>query len=357
MKPTSSQFEEFKLVTEFIDGLYKHTIAEREEPGRYETWTWTETLGEGTFGTVYKETCAEGGGNLRAVKQIRRSFIRWNEISIQVRLRSYPEHFVQLAGRFEDKYNIYLAMEYLSGDLDALLKEGDLPEDDTKSVTKQILAGLERLHKEDICHRDLKPGNILIARWIPLSVKIGDFGVSKYFGGKTEWRTTAGTRPFMVPEVWGFGDQNTSSYTTAVDIWSLGCLVYFMITKELPFPEARNLINFLHGRDTFPPGTAVALTIPHSAIGFISSLLQPLPAEQASASKAQLHSWLLIKERHETMWTNISPGTIKKASEPEAKPIVGSSKDPALGAKGQSAPVHTSDPNTHTRASAPLLEK
>lgn len=104
-------------------------------------------------------------------------------------------------------------MEYL----DTLLQETDLTENDAKKVTKQILTGLEIKHKESICHRDLKPSNILIAKWIPISVKIADFGVSKHIDG-TGCRAETGTRPFMAPEVWCLGDEESSVYTTAVDI-------------------------------------------------------------------------------------------------------------------------------------------
>ncbi|KAI5850551.1 kinase-like domain-containing protein [Morchella snyderi] len=294
MPPTFSQFQKLKLVTEFIDGCYKHTIAGK--PPRCETWTRAGTLGEGSFSTVYKENCNQTSA-VRAVKQIKKALAKANELAILAQLGSYPDNFVQLSGWFEDQNHIYLAMEYLpAGDLDTFLKEQDLSEDDTKTVTKQILAGLEIMHKEAICHRDLKPGNILIARRTPVWVKIADFGVSKDFGGSTECRTMTGTRYFMAPEVLGLGDTNEdgSEYTTAVDMWSLGCLVYFMFTKRPPFPENWHLNHFLQGKNTFPPSSSIVGQnhIPHPAIEFIAGLLRPLPNDRPRASEAQSHSWL-----------------------------------------------------------------
>lgn len=234
---------------------------------------------------------------------------------------------MRLAGWFEDENNIYLAMEYLPGDLGVLLREQDLSENDTKRITKQILAGLEIMHKKDICHRDLKPSNILIAKWMPISVKIADFGVSKHFDG-TEGRTETGTRPFMAPEVCGFCE--SSVYTTAIDMWSLGCLVYFMMTKRTPFPEPRNLVDFMKGQGKFPQSSA----IPYSAFEFIASLLLPLPEARAPASKAQLHSWLEIKEQHETLWTPLSPNLCDEPALTAAPQLVtGAGKDPVLGSK------------------------
>ncbi|KAI5837749.1 kinase-like domain-containing protein [Morchella snyderi] len=197
----AQHFERFgqqRLTTEFLDGspfIYRHTYSNHGTPLRVENWARTETLGSGTYGTVYKEACAETKG-VRAVKRIDRTLAKSNELDILAKLRAYPEHFVRFLGWFNDSEYIYLAMEYLPGDLDELMKERDLSEDETKMVTKQILAGLEIMHGKDICHRDLKPGNILVARRIPLTIKIADFGVSKSLVG-TQARTTTGTTAFM----------------------------------------------------------------------------------------------------------------------------------------------------------------
>lgn len=244
-------------------------------------------------------------------------------------------------------------MEYLPGDLGGLLKERDLCEDETKRVTKQILTGLETLHKKGICHRDLKPGNILIGKWAPLSVKIGDFGVSKHSDGSTEWRTTTGTTPFMAPEIQELSTscEESSAYTTAVDIWSLGCLVYYMITKTLPFPETRNLIDFLRNQSPFPLRTAVARTVPDPAIEFIASLLQPLPANRAPASRALLHSWLLIEKRDETIWPDISSDTSEPVSAPGTKQRGRIARDLTLAAKGKYAAVDKPGQKAQPRAS------
>jgi serine/threonine protein kinase len=213
-------------------------------------------------------------------------------------------------------------MEYLPGDLGAMMKDHNISENETKMVTKQILAGLEIMHERNICHRDLKPGNILIAKWIPLTVKIADFGVSKSLDG-TQGRTTTGTKPFMAPEIWGFGQSSSSAYTTAVDLWSLGCLVYYMMTKRVPFPDTRNLINFVQGLETFPPNSREASNLSVLAVAFMASLLRTNPQDRSTASKAQLHTWLIIKDDTPTIWTMLP-------SAPRAAP-------PPIHISGQSA--------------------
>lgn len=70
----------------------------------------------------------------------------------------YPQYFVQFSGWFEDDHNIYLAMKYVEcGDLAGLLLDDDMAEDDVKTITTQLLNGLEVMHENNFCHRDLKP--------------------------------------------------------------------------------------------------------------------------------------------------------------------------------------------------------
>ncbi|KAI5843118.1 ankyrin repeat-containing domain protein [Morchella snyderi] len=347
MTPSSSQFEELKLITVIERGHYTHTITD-ELSIRYETWTRTGTLGAGGFGTVYKETCQQRSG-VRAVKQIWKNHVRWNEIAILAQLRAYPEHFVQLIGWFEDENDIYLAMEYLPGDLGSLLKDRNISEDDTKRVTRQILVGLDIMHKKDICHRDLKPSNILVVQFIPLAIKIADFGLSKHFDG-TECRSELGTNHFKAPEMWGIWNEETSVYTAAVDIWSLGCLVYLMVTKTLPFPQPKDLRLFVERRTPFPRSTAPP--IPPSALGLITSMLQPLSENRPSAAKAQLHSWLLIKEpAYNTIWTSEAP--TQSTSESGLTQIVRTSSRDTVPASGKPKSTHpeTSGPSQQSRLS------
>lgn len=70
----------------------------------------------------------------------------------------YPEYFVQFFGWWDERDNIYFAMEYVGGgDLMALILENDLSEDDAKTITRQLLEGLQVMHAKGFCHRDLKP--------------------------------------------------------------------------------------------------------------------------------------------------------------------------------------------------------
>jgi serine/threonine protein kinase len=82
---TFTRFDKYKLLTEFLDGNFKHTIV--ASPSRVETWERLHQLGEGGFGTVYRERCRETGA-VRAVKQIRKSLAKSNEIGVLMKLSS-----------------------------------------------------------------------------------------------------------------------------------------------------------------------------------------------------------------------------------------------------------------------------
>jgi hypothetical protein len=88
----SQHFEHFgqqRLTTEFLDGstfIYRHTYSNPGSPLRVETWARVETLGSGTFGTVYKEVCAETK-TVRAVKRIHLRLAKSNELDILTQLR------------------------------------------------------------------------------------------------------------------------------------------------------------------------------------------------------------------------------------------------------------------------------
>jgi serine/threonine protein kinase len=127
----------------------------------------------------------------------------------------------------------------------------------------------------------------------PIRVKIADFGHSKRaVEGKTEARSRVGTIGYTAPEVFQLldNDREDSAYTSAVDIWSLGCLLYYVLTKEVPFDSLGSLITFAEGRTAFPEGPLRENRVSLSGRIFIGGLIERLPDARPKASARILTS-------------------------------------------------------------------
>ena len=128
----------------------------------------------------------------------------------------------------------FIAMAHLEGEtLDKKIAAGPLPLDDALDIAVQIARGLEAAHRKSIFHRDIKPSNVmLLGQGSERLIKIMDFGLAQLAERSrlTDLDTALGTMAYMSPEqTEGAGtDQRT-------DLWALGCVMYEMISGQLPF--------------------------------------------------------------------------------------------------------------------------
>jgi formylglycine-generating enzyme required for sulfatase activity/dienelactone hydrolase/predicted Ser/Thr protein kinase len=132
----------------------------------------------------------------------------------------------------------FIAMEYVEGEtLRDKVRTGPLGVEEVLSITSQVAAGLEEAHGKGIVHRDIKSSNIMVtARG---QAKIMDFGLAKVKGGPalTRTQTTLGTAAYMSPEQ--AGGEEVDHRT---DLWSVGVVLYEMLTGELPFTGSREVV-------------------------------------------------------------------------------------------------------------------
>jgi len=120
---------------------------------------------------------------------------------------------------FTEEIKPCLIMEYLPlGDLESQHQTSPIAEEEYMAVLYQGLQALEYLHSEQVAHRDIKPTNILLRSREPFRIKLTDFGL---LTTTSILQTQCGTCLYNAPEIW-----SGSRYTAAVDIWSLGLVVY-----------------------------------------------------------------------------------------------------------------------------------
>lgn len=109
------------------------------------------------------------------------------------------------------------------------------------------------------------------------------------------FRTFAGTNGYIAPEIWGYiSHTGPGGYDYPVDIWSLGCLVYAILTADTPFgvTSTHEFIEYVRNRIPFPTTKLNEKKASRAAIGFITSLMMPLPEDRLTAKQALDATWL-----------------------------------------------------------------
>ena len=196
-------------------------------------------LGRGGFASVYQARIRDTGHEI-ALKIMTKTTISNNNLSIRVineiktHDKLHHESIVELIDYFEDTQFVYFVLELCEyGNLFQYLKKnGPLTEIQSINLIYQLLKCLEYLHDNDIIHRDLKLSNILISNIENdgnLQVKLCDFGLATSIEHPDEEHfTLCGTPNYIAPEI-----ALQQSHGFPVDIWSLGCLFYSMLTGKV----------------------------------------------------------------------------------------------------------------------------
>lgn len=229
-----------------------------------------DEVGRGSFGAVYRAR-EPGRAEPVAVKVL----LPWVEADQEMRKRFQRE--AKLAQHMANPHGIriyefgetdtgmlYIVMEFLEGrPLDLILQEdGPLPPDRVGHIARQTLTALADAHKVGIIHRDLKPSNVFLCnnREHPDYVKVFDFGIAKIVGSGDDGtlrETTkltvrgglVGTPVYMSPEQCRGEDP-----TAASDIYSLGIMMFEMLTGNIPFDHTNPVqIMIMHNQAPVPP--------------------------------------------------------------------------------------------------------
>ncbi|XP_008808264.1 serine/threonine-protein kinase ATG1a [Phoenix dactylifera] len=194
-------------------------------------------IGSGSFAVVWRARHRQHGLEV-AVKEIDKnqlsSKIRdglLKEISI-LRQVSHP-NIIRLHQAIQTEDKIFLVLEYcMGGDLAAYIeRRGRVSEAVARHFMRQLASGLQILRESNLIHRDLKPQNLLLSSTDETPVlKIGDFGFARYLMPQGLADTLCGSPLYMAPEI-----IQDRKYDAKADLWSVGAILFQLVTGKLPF--------------------------------------------------------------------------------------------------------------------------
>ncbi|KAM9717728.1 serine/threonine-protein kinase MARK2 isoform 8-T8 [Menidia menidia] len=204
------------------------------------TYRLLKTIGKGNFAKVKLARHVLTGKEV-AVKIIDKTQL--NSSSLQklfreVRIMKMLNHpnIVKLFEVIETEKTLYLVMEYASGGevFDYLVAHGRMKEKEARAKFRQIVSAVQYCHQKCIVHRDLKAENLLLDA--DMNIKIADFGFSNEFTLGNKLDTFCGSPPYAAPELF----QGKKYDGPEVDVWSLGVILYTLVSGSLPF-DGQNL--------------------------------------------------------------------------------------------------------------------
>ncbi|HZS41502.1 MAG TPA: serine/threonine-protein kinase [Polyangia bacterium] len=199
---------------------------------RYRSWKY---LGGGAFGKVFAGV--HGGlGRIEAVKRMaipdaRVRSMALGEARLMAALPPHP-HLVTLYNAEEQKDAIFLTMQCVDG---KPLEDLALPlsVDRALGYARDTIEALSMVHAHGVVHRDIKPGNIFST--VHGDGVLGDFGVARESDSRDGTAAIAGTPAYMAPEAFRAGAGPAS------DLWSVGVMLYELLTGQRPFPQCEEL--------------------------------------------------------------------------------------------------------------------
>ncbi|XP_078537118.1 serine/threonine-protein kinase 33 [Lissotriton helveticus] len=275
-----------------------------DEAAIQQIYNFGKKLGQGSFGVVVEATHKET--HLKwAIKKVNRekagsSAVKMLEREVSILKIVKHEHIIHLEEVFETPKRMYLVMELCEGgELKEILhRKKHLSESETRHIIRSLASAIAYLHKKDIVHRDLKLENILVKtrdnendNEMKLNIKVTDFGLAVQKGGvgsENMLQSTCGTPVYMAPEV-----INAHDYSQQCDIWSIGVIMYILLSGDPPFKgssEEKLFENIKKGELHFADTVWVAIS--SSAKDTLKLLMKVDPAYRITANELLDNPWI-----------------------------------------------------------------
>lgn len=274
-----------------------------------EHWDMRTLLGSGNFSEVRLGVSVEKGEK-HAVKVIdKKKFLNFqNKRESHLSLRSEAEvltsidhpGIVRFMEWFETEEKLFLVMELLQGGdlLQFILENGCFREDAARRLFGQICKAVRYLHERSIVHRDLKPENILLTCKVvdQMQPKLADFGLARKNMKTKDCKTFCGTPHYFAPEViHTFRDKESglpAGYGTQADMWSLGVILYIMLSGIPPFEEDGLYEQILEGKYEFDVREWTEVS--PEAKELVRQLMTVDPKGRLTVQQALSHKWFTM---------------------------------------------------------------
>ena len=262
-----------------------------------------EPLGSGAYAEVRLCTHRESGKRYAAKIVDKKKFAQNNpnfrstsyldEIAILKAIR-HP-YIVSVEDACESPLYLTIILQYVEGgDLfDKVVELGRFNEGDAKIVFKQMVDGLAYLHDNNIAHRDLKPENYLVlSNSSNVHIVMADFGLAKVNEGDLSgvMKTMCGTPQYLAPELMvQMRTNKITGYTQAVDMWSLGVILFILLVGYPPFGP-KDFDNIIEAKYDFRHIRWKTVSV--TAKTLVSELLTRDPQKRLTVHQAAAHAWL-----------------------------------------------------------------
>jgi serine/threonine protein kinase len=190
----------------------------------------------------------------------------------------------------------YVVMEYIEGNtLDYFVNKDLISFDQKLELIRQIAAALARIHEEGICHRDMKPANVLIN--MDLQAKISDFGISRLLdSGDSNTECFRGSPAYMAPECF-IKDEKIDRMS---DVFSLGCMAYELLTGQRPF-HGNNIVEMMDKLKASSPVNPVFIdrSVSNDIQNLLGAMLQKDPVKRPEAGEVAAALKLFRKDNRD----------------------------------------------------------
>ena len=192
-----------------------------------------ETIGDGSFGVVFKASNIKTGDTV-AIKKIKKKFNSWDECMSLRELKSLRklkehENIVKLKEVMKIKDEVHFVFEFMEQNIFQLYSQmhdsgKPFTENHIRTIIYHVASGLAYMHKHGFFHRDLKPENLLVSKGV---TKIADFGLAREIRSRPPFTDYVATRWYRAPEI----ILKAPNYNSPVDIFALGCIMAELYLK------------------------------------------------------------------------------------------------------------------------------